>query len=158
MGEITLQAKDVVSAKLGRCFVTIGENRYLLMQTKNIEITYEKEKSKIAILGRITQGNKANGGSISGTMTIYHNTDIFTDLILQYQKTGQDLYFDMEITNDDPTSEAGARTIVINGCNIDSLQIATIDADGESLEQEIEFTAEDFDIPQAFKLLSGMII
>lgn len=158
MGNSTLQAKDVISAKLGRCFVTIGENRYLLMQAKNIEITYEKEKSKIAILGRITQGNKANGGSISGTMTIYHNTDIFTALILQYQKTGQDLYFDMEITNDDPTSAAGARTIVINDCNIDSLQIATFDADGESLEQEVEFTAEDFDIPQAFKILSGMII
>ncbi|WP_236354990.1 phage tail tube protein [Konateibacter massiliensis] len=154
--ETTMIARDAVSAKLGSCYITIGDNRYLLMQLKNIEVKYEKSKSEVAILGRTTNGNKANGGKITGSATIYHNTDIFTEMIYKYQETGEDLYFDMVLTNDDPTSAAGSRSVTINGCNIDGTTIASVDAEGEWLEQSIDFTAERFDIAKAFTILSGM--
>jgi hypothetical protein len=154
--DTTMNAKDAVSAKLGSCYVTIGDNRYLLMQLKNIEIKYEKTKSEVAILGRTTSGNKTNGGKITGSATIYHNTDIFTDMIYKYQETGEDLYFDMVLTNDDPTSAAGSRSVTVNGCNIDGTVIASMDADGDWLEQDIDFTAERFDIAKAFTIISGM--
>lgn len=154
--ETTMNAKDAVSAKLGSCYVTIGGNRYLLMQLKNISVKYEKTKSEVAILGRTTSGNKTNGGKITGSATIYHNTDLFTEMIYQYQETGEDLYFDMVLTNDDPTSAAGSRSITINGCNINGTTIASVDAEGDTLQQEIEFTAERFDIAKAFAVLKGM--
>ncbi len=154
--ETTMNAADAVSAKLGSCYVTIGDDRYLLMQLKNIEVKYDKTKKEVPILGRTTSGNKTNGGKITGSATIYHNTDIFTTMIYQYQETGQDVYFDMVLTNDDPTSAAGSRSVTVNDCNIDGVVIASMDADGDFLEQDIDFTAERFDIAKAFAILSGM--
>ncbi|MFA9376228.1 MAG: phage tail tube protein [Lachnotalea sp.] len=154
--DTTMNAKDAVSAKLGSCYITIGDERYLLMQLKNIEVKYDKTKKEVPILGRTTNGNKTNGGKITGSATIYHNTDIFTNMIYQYQETGEDLYFDMVLSNEDPTSAAGNRCITVNGCNIDGATIGSVDADGDWLEQDIDFTAERFDIAQAFVILSGM--
>lgn len=154
--ETTMNARDAVSAKLASCYVTIGGNRYLLMQAKNVEIKYDKDKQEVAILGRTTKGNKTNGGKITGSCTIYHNTDIFTEMIAKYQDTGEDLYFDMVITNEDPTSAAGSRSVTVNDCNIDGATIASFDADGDFLEQDVDFTAERFDIARAFKILNGM--
>lgn len=152
----TMNARDAVSAKLASCYVTIAGERYLLMQAKNVEIKYEKDKQEVAILGRTTKGNKANGGKITGSCAIYHNTDLFTQMISKYQDTGEDLYFDMVITNEDPTSQAGVRSVTINDCNINGTTIASFDAEGEFLEQSIEFTAERFDIARAFNVLQGM--
>lgn len=156
MSEITMNARDAVSAKLASCYVTIAGNRYLLMQAKEVSIQYDKEKQEVAILGRTTKGNKANGGKITGSCTIYHNTDLFTDMLAKYQDMGEDLYFDMVITNEDPSSAAGTRSVTISDCNIDGATIASFSADGEFLEQEINFTAERFDIAKAFTILSGM--
>lgn len=88
MSETTMNAKDAVSAKLASCYITSEGNRYLLMQAKNVEVKYDKEKQEVAILGRTTKGNKTNGGKITGSCTIYHNTDIFTEMIAKYQDTG----------------------------------------------------------------------
>ena len=156
MSETTMNAKDAVSAKLASCYITSDGNRYLLMQAKNVEVKYDKEKQEVAILGRTTKGNKTNGGKITGSCTIYHNTDIFTEMIAKYQDTGEDLYFDMVITNDDPSSAAGDRSVTISDCNIDGATIASFDAEGEFLEQDIDFTAERFDIAKAFRILNGM--
>lgn len=151
-----MNAKDAISAKLASCYVTIGNERYLLMQAKNVEVKYEKDKQEVPILGRTTKGNKANGGKITGSCTIYHNTDLFTEMLAGYQDKGEDMYFDMVITNEDPSSSAGARSVTINDCNINGATVASFDADGEFLEQEMEFTAERFDIAKAFRVLDGM--
>lgn len=151
-----MNAKDAISAKLASCYVTIDNERYLLMQAKNVEVKYEKDKQEVPILGRTTKGNKANGGKITGSCTIYHNTDLFTEMLAGYQDRGEDMYFDMVITNEDPSSSAGARSVTINDCNINGATVASFDADGEFLEQEMEFTAERFDIAKAFRVLDGM--
>ena len=70
---------------------------------------------------------------------------------------GEDVYFDMQITNDDPTSDAGRQTVVLIGCNIDGGVLAKFDADGEYLDEDMDFTFEDFKIPEGFTLLKGMV-
>ena len=44
MANITMNAKDAVSAKLAECYVTIEGRRYLLMQGKDFEAKFEKTK------------------------------------------------------------------------------------------------------------------
>lgn len=149
-------AKDAVSAKLAECYVTIDKERYLLMQGKNFEAKFEKEKKKVAILGKTGQGNKSTSWTGAGKMTIYHNTPIFDKMMLKFKDTGEDTYFDVQVTNDDPTSAAGQQTMVFSGCNIDGGVLASFDADGEFLEQDIDFTYEDFQMPESFKQLIGM--
>ena len=152
----TMAAKDVLAAKLASATVTIDGNRYLLFQAKNLKAKFSKDKKEVAILGRVQKGHKANGGDGTGSLTIYENTPLFTDMMKKYKDDGTDLYFDLQVTNYDPTSEAGAQTIILHGCNLDELDIASFDADGDWLEQEINFTYEDWEMPQKFAILDGM--
>lgn len=156
MGNITMNSKDAISAKLAECFITIGGNRYNFMQAISIEVNFERTKTEVPILGKTGTGNKSTGWKGTGSATFHYNTSIFREMMLKYKDTGEDVYFDMQITNDDPTSSAGRQTVIITGCNIDGGILAKFDADGEYLDEDMDFTFEDFKIPEGFQLLVGM--
>ena len=156
MSNITMNAKDAISAKLAECFVTIANRRYLLMQGKDFEAKFEKTKKELNILGKTGSGNKSTGWKGTGKITIYKNTSIFDALMEKYKNTGEDVYFDIQVTNDDPTSAAGICTMVFKDCNVDGGVLASFDVDGDFLEQEINFTFEDFSNPTKFLQLAGM--
>ena len=83
-------------------------------------------------------------------MTIYYITSIFRRLAKEYAKTGKDTYFDITIENDDPTSSVGKQTVVLYKCNLDSTILAKLDVDNTELDEDIDFTFEDFDILDSF--------
>ena len=156
MSNITMKAKDAISAKLAECFITIGSNRYNFMQAINLEANFEKTKTEVPILGKTGTGNKSTGWKGSGSATFHYNTSIFREMMLKYKNTGEDVYFEMQVTNDDPTSAAGRQTVVFVDCNIDGGILAKFDADGEYLDEDLDFTFEDFKMPETFKMLDGM--
>ena len=151
-------SEDTISAALAECFITIGENRYNFMQAINLEAKFEKTKSKIPILGKTGKGNKSTGWEGSGSATFHYNTSIFRKMMLDYKNTGKDVYFDIQIINDDPSSHAGKQEIMLLGCNIDGGVLAKFDADGEYLDEEMDFTFEDFTMPTTFADLKGFLI
>ncbi len=151
-----MSAKDSVSAKLAECFINIGDNRYNFMQCINLEASFEKSKTEVPILGKTGKGNKSTGWTGTGSATFHYNTSIFRQMMLDYKNTGADVYFDIQVTNDDPTSAAGRQTMVFYGCNIDGGILAKFDADGEYLDEDMDFTFEDFDMPEKFSVLTGM--
>lgn len=153
-----MASKDSVSAALAECFVTIGDRRYNLMQAINVEAKFDKSKSKIPILGKPGKGNKSTGWSGSGTAKLHYNTSIFRKMMLDYKDTGEDVYFDMQIINKDPTSRAKKQEMLIIGCNIDGGVLAKFDADGEYLDEDINFTFEDFSMPMEFEDLPGFLM
>lgn len=151
-----MKAKDSVSAKLAECYVTIGDRRYNFMQAINLEANFDKNKTEIPILGKTGQGNKSTGWTGSGSATFHYNTSIFRQMMLDYKNTGEDVYFDIQVTNEDPTSSVGRQTIVLQDCNIDGGILAKFDADGEYLDEDMDFTFEDFAMPEKFADLEGM--
>ena len=155
-GNQIMNAKDVVAAPLAECFITLKGVRYNFMQAKNVEAKMDKTKTEVAILGKTGKGHKATGWSGSGSATFYYNTSIFREVMKEFKENGEDVYFDMQITNYDPTSAVGRQTIILKGCNIDSLPIVKFDAEGEALEDEFDFTFEDWEMPEQFSLLPGM--
>jgi hypothetical protein len=152
-----MKAKDTLSAKLAECFVTIAGNRYNFMQAINFEASFERTKTEVPILGKTGKGNKSTGWKGTGSATFHYNTSIFREMMLKYKDTGEDVYFEIQVTNEDPTSAAGRQTVVFIDCNIDGGILAKFDADGEYLDEEMEFTFEDFKMPETFKLLDGMM-
>lgn len=156
MANITMKAKDSISAKLAECYVTIGSRRYNFMQAINVEAKFEKTKTEVPILGKTGMGNKSTGWSGTGSATFHYNTSIFRQMMLDFKETGEDIYFDMQITNEDPTSSAGRQTINLIDCNIDGGVLAKFDADGEYLDEDMDFTFEDFKMPEKFTELDGM--
>lgn len=154
---VTMKAKDTVSAALAECFVTIGTRRYNFMQAINLEAKFEKTKTEVPILGKTGKGNKASGWKGTGSATFHYNTSIFRQMMVQYKDTGEDIYFEIQISNEDPTSGAGRQTMILIDCNIDGGILAKFDADGEYLDEDMDFTFEDFKMPEAFKDLDGFL-
>lgn len=150
-------AGDTLSAALAECYATIGTRRYNLMQAINLEAKFEKTKVKVPILGKPGKGNKSTGWSGSGSAKFHFNTSIFRQMMLEYKNTGKDIYFDMQITNEDPTATVGRQTIVLMGCNIDGGVLAKFDADGDYLDEDINFTFEDFSMPESFAAMNGFV-
>lgn len=152
----SMNAKDAISASLAECFVTIDGSRYNFMQAINLEAKMEKTKSKVPILGKTGKGNKTTGWEGSGSATFHYNTSIFRQLLYRYKETGEDIYFDIQVTNEDPTSSVGRQTVILKDCNVDGGLLAKFDADAEYLDEDLDFTFEDWEMPEIFKPLSGM--
>lgn len=151
-----MHARDTISAPLAECYVTIEGTRYNFMQAINLEASMEKNKTEVPILGRTGKGNKATGWQGSGSATFHYNTSIFRKLMKRFKETGEDVYFDIQVTNEDKTATVGRQTIILKDCNIDSLPLTKFDADGEYLEDEFDFTFEDWEMPEEFTVLDGM--
>ena len=152
----TMNAKDAVSASLAECFVTIDGDRYNFMQAINLEANFDKKKTEVPILGKTGKGNKTTGWSGTGSATFHYNTSIFRELMVKYKNTGEDVYFDIQVTNEDPTSAVGRQTVILKDCNIDGGVLTKFDADAEYLDEDMDFTFEDFEMPEKFNLLDGM--
>ena len=156
MARNVMHAKDTVSASLAECYVTLEGKRYNLMQAINLEANFEKNKTEVPILGKTGKGNKATGWTGTGSATFHSNTSVFRMLMYRYKETGEDVYFDIQVTNEDPTSAVGRQTVILKDCNVDGGILAQFDADAEYLDEDMDFTFEDFEIPEQFKLLQGM--
>ena len=152
----TMHARDTVSASLAECFVTIDGNRYNFMQAINLEAKFEKNKTEVPILGKTGKGNKATGWKGTGSCTFHYNTSIFRELFMRFKETGEDIYFDIQVTNEDATSRVGRQTIVLKDCNLDGGVLVKFDADAEYLDEDMDFTFEDVEMPEKFDLLAGM--
>lgn len=151
-----MKAKDAVYASLAQCFLTIEGNRYLFMQAIDLEAKMDKTKTKVPILGKTGKGNKASGWEGTGSATFHYNTSIIREMLKKYKDTGEDIYFDIQISNEDPTSAVGRQTIILRDCNVDGGILAKFDANGEYLDEDMDFTFEDWEMPETFQLLKGM--
>lgn len=158
MGNITvMKAKDAISARLAECYATINGRRYNFMQMIDVDFSIDKTKGKVSRLGAIMAGHKSYGmeGTFSGTM--HYNTSVMREMMVDFKNTGEDIYFEMQITNDDPASDAKRQTVIFYDCLTDGGVLAKFDADadGESLDEPIEGTFDDFSIPEDFTELAG---
>ena len=156
MANITMNAKDALSASLAECYVEIDGKRYNMMSAKKVELKINKTKAKIGILGRTGKGNKSTGWEGTGSATFYFNMPIFRRALREYKDSGEDLYFDMQIVNEDPTTAVGRQIVFARDCNLDGGTLALFDVDSEVLEEELNFTFDDFEISEEFALLNGM--
>ena len=151
-----MNAKDAVAASLAECYVTIDGNRYNFMQAINLEASIEKTKTEVPILGKTGKGNKASGWKGTGSATFHYNTSIFRELLSKYKESGEDTYFDIMVTNEDKTSSVGRQTVILKDCNMDGGVLAKFDTEAEYLDEEMDFTFEDWEIPEKFTPLEGM--
>jgi len=148
-----LRAKDTVNGALGTCFAIIGGKRHELMQVKNVKAMVKKTKTEIPILGLTGKQHKSGGWKGSGTMTVYYVSSLFREVMLEYMKNGVDTYFEMMITNEDPTGSTGRQTILLKDVNIDEMVIGKLNVDEDAMDEEMKFTFGDVDMLECFSKL-----
>lgn len=146
-----LNAPDTISGKEGRAYAKINGNNEELFFAKSVEASVEKSKSEVKAIGKRMTGHKTTGGNGTGSMTLYYLSPLFRQMVKQWKETGVDVYFDMVVENDDQESAAGKQSMLLMGCNLDSTILAKLDGDSDDpLEEDVDFTFEDFDILDPF--------
>ncbi|CBZ04406.1 phage tail tube protein [Clostridium botulinum] len=145
-----LKAGDTISGQEARAFLTVDGRNEELFYAKKLESKVEKKKTEVKTLGKRGEQHKAAGWSGSGTLTVYYVTSLFRELMIKYMKTGVDTYFDMSVTNEDPTSSIGKQTTVLKDCNLDEVSMAMFDVESEVLEEDMGFTFDDVDLLDKF--------
>lgn len=153
---VTMNAKDAVFGSLAECFVTIDGRRYNFMNLTEFESKWEVTITDVPILGKVGLGHKATGGKGTWSGTAHYNTSVFRKMANTYQKTGIMPYFDIQVSNEDPTSAAGRQTIIHRGCLCDTFTLAKFQAGEELLDEELSGTFESWDMPETFKDLDGL--
>lgn len=154
---VTMPVEYTISSKLAEIYLLIGTRRYNAFHAINVEATITKKKNAVPILGRLGTAQKAAGWDGAGSAEFHANTSIFKDMMIDYAKNGIDSYFEMQITNEDPSSGLGRQTVILKEVNIDDLVIAAFDASSDDpVREKFNFTFGDIEMPEKFKSIKGM--
>lgn len=145
-----MRAEDTISGKHGKAFANINGQNHEMFYLKNLEAKVEKKKTEVPVLGLTGTQHKAGGWSGTGNMTIYYITSMFRRMMIDYAKTGRDTYFDIIIDNEDTTSAAGRQTTILKGVNLNSVIVAKLAVEEEALDEQVDFTFNDIDMPEEF--------
>ena len=147
----TMNAKDVIKGSLAECWVTIDGSRYNFAHAINLEATMEKTKTTAPVLGKTGKVNITSSWEGSGSMTMHYNSSVIRELLYKYKDTGEETYFEIQVTNEVPGSSVGKQTVILKDCTVDGGVLAKFDADADYLDEDVDFTFDDWEIPNVFK-------
>lgn len=150
-----MKASDAISGKEGSLYATIDGKVIQVAECKSINAKITKNKSEFKALGYRGTQHKATGWSGSGTLTIHYASSRWSKMMIDYAKNGIDTYFKLQIINDDPASTIGKQTVTLMDVNFDEAEIAKLDTDAEFLDQTMNFTFSDVEMPDEFKELNS---
>ena len=148
-----MEANDAVAGSMAECYVTLDGNRYNMMQLYSFE-----SSAKVNIAGRESSSaapataRSQPGWSGSWKGTAHFNQSVFRRWFLTYCKTGRMTPFEIQVSNEDPSSSAGRQTITHTGCLIDSSILAKFDAGDSLLDEELSGTFDGWDMPEEFNM------
>ena len=149
-----LQAEDCVNGREGVATTEIDGQVVEIMELANINVNIEKDKTEFKAMGTRNTQNKTTGWKGTGSMNVRYVSTRWAELMQRYVKEGIDTYFTIVVTNEDPGSSTGRQVIQVLGCNLDSVDIAKLDVDAEILDQDVDFTFNDFNILESFNSLA----
>ena len=155
MSDTIMNSKDAIHEGLAECYITIDGRRYNFMSMTDFESKWETNIVDVPILGKVGMGHKIAGGKGTWSGTMHYNQSCFREMANNYQKTGVMPYFEIQVSNEDPTSTVGRQTIILRDCLCDSFILAKFQAGEELLDEEISGTFKGWDLPEKFKEMDG---
>lgn len=157
MAQPIMDALDAVSGSQASAYITLDDgNRYCFMQLYSFESKMDVNVVEVAILGKTGKGSKPAGWTGTWSGTARYNQSIFRKMLLEYKRTGIMRPFDIQITNEDNTASVGRQTVILKNCLTKGGVLAKFDADADLLDEELEGTFDDWEMPEAFTLMKGM--
>ena len=145
-----LKAEEIISGQEGRAYLRVNGRNRELMYLKSVEAVVTKKKTAVRTLGRSGDQYKAAGWSGRGKMSVYYVTSLFRELMIQYIRTGKDVYFDLVVVNDDGNSRFGRQTVALRHCNLNSVVLAKLDVNADNLDETVEFTFDGAELLDSF--------
>lgn len=139
-----LLAKDTVNGAEGKIFITSDGKNIEVACMRNIQTNAELQGTDMRVIGTRKVQEKQNGAKLTGTGNIYYGTPLFTNMVLQYIKTGVMPEFDIQIVNDDPATSVGQQNMAYYGCHLTgNIPISILNSEEAMLNYDFNFTWTD---------------
>lgn len=148
---------DLVTGSEGSAFITTdGQNRYFFELSKieaNIEFTVIAKK----LLGNRMKQHKVVGAEGKGSMTMYNVSPAALAIYQQYIKNGDTPQISIQVSNEDPASTIGKRTVVMRNIILAKVPVAYLEDGSEDLNTtDTDFTFDDLDDLESYVLPENM--
>ena len=135
-----LLAKDTVNGAEGSIVVTRNGRNYVIAGMRNIRPVGNIQSRKMSVVGTRNIQDKPNGVELTGTGNIYYGFDLFREIVLQYINTGSMEEFDIQITNNDPTTSLGSDVTAYYGCHLTGeIPLSILDSETSMLNYDFNF-------------------
>ena len=136
-----LLAKDTVNGAEGTIAITRNGQNYVIAGMRNIRATGNIQSEDMRVVGTRAIQQKPNGVQLTGTGNIYYGYDLFRDIVLQYINTGYMEEFDIQITNNDPTTSLGSDVTAYYGCHLTGeIPLSILDSEESMLNYDFNFS------------------
>ena len=146
-----LLERDTLNGAAGKAVIIQDGQIQELFGAKNVKTQAEITSSDMKVIGTKKAQQKPGAVKQTGTMTVYYGTPLFLAMVYQYIRTGVMPYFDLQTTNDDPTTTVGVQTVVYYNCKLTgTIPLAVLDADADMLTMDVSFSYEDFEPLSSF--------
>lgn len=146
-----IENPDVIHGSLATLFFKHEGKNFPIGQGKTLEAIMGKDKSALPRLGTTLKFHRSAGAEITGELTLYYGNPIFRQIASEYINKGKEIFIDIVVTNDDPTSFLGQQAGLLTNVSFDEIVLAKFDINSdEPLEEDAPFTADGFEILQSF--------
>lgn len=151
-GMYVIEAGDVVSGKMATAFIKHDGKNIPCSWFTALEATMKKKKNEAPRLGTTSLMSRSMGWKGMGTCKMYYATSFIRQIAQQYAREGREVFVDLVVTNDDPSTTLGAQAIMFKNVSFDEIPLAKFDVDGEEpLSEDMPFTFDDFEILSSFQ-------
>lgn len=146
-----LLAQDTLNGAEGKIVISRDGRNMEIAGMRNIITNAELLGNDMKVIGTRKIQNKNNGAKLTGTGNIYYGSNIFTDMVLEYINTGKMPQFDIQITNNDPTTTVGSQVMAYYGCTLKgTIPMSILNDEEAMLNYDFEFAYTDVKRLQSF--------
>lgn len=146
-----LLERDTLNGAAGKAVIIQDGQVKDLFGAKNVKTQAEISSSDMKVIGTKKAQQKPGSVKQTGTMTVYYGTPLFLEMLAQYVRTGVMPYFNLQVTNDDPTATVGVQTVAYYDCKLTgTIPLSVLDAEADMLTVDVSFSYEDFEPLSSF--------
>lgn len=153
-----IRGNDVVAGTDVEIIMEIEGKRYSLLYAKNWETTAETTQDDVPRIGTRVVGSKNGTVKFTGSMTVYYMDPTLRRVYMDYVKNRKWPEIIAIVRNEDKESRSGAQTAVHTGIKFSKVTISKFDAESSMLDEDIDFTFEEADIPEEFTPLPETLL
>ena len=149
-----LLAKDTVNGAEGKIFVTKDGRNVEVIGMRNIKPGADIQSNDMRVIGTRKIQDKPNGAKLTATGNVYYGSNVsnmWRDMVLKYIKTGVMDEFNLQITNQDPTTTIGSQIMAYYGCHLTgTIPLSVLDSEEAMLNYDFNFVYTDVEMLQGF--------
>lgn len=138
-----LDYQGIMALSEGTVFITIDGKNVPLIEVKEATAEGEFNKEDIFALGKRAKGSKVTSISFSGSLTLFHVSSMWNDMVRTYLDSGYLPKMTMTATMEDKSANNGKQVVSISGFMPDKITIFSLEADDGIAENEMDFTFDD---------------